>query len=286
MAGYIPPHPVDGGNHLALPLRAPNDSEDSFADTAYSSKADDWDLMPDVKAYQRQNEADHLQGRKLGVTWTHLTVKGISADASLNENVLSQFNVPQMLKESRHKPPLKTILEDSHGCVKPGEMLLVVGRPGAGCTTLLKMLSNRRSGFAEVNGKVSFGSLSEKDAERYRGQIVINTEEELFFPTLEAGHTMDFATKLKVPNQLPTNIKTPGEFQKDYRNFLLKALGIEHTEHTKVGNEYVRGVSGVKGSAYPLPRPSPAEQACSAGTTAHEVSMPARPCNIPKQFEQ
>ncbi|KAL2054657.1 hypothetical protein ABVK25_004960 [Lepraria finkii] len=244
MAGYIPPHPVDGGSHLALPLRAPNDSEDSFADTVYSSKADDWDLMPEVKAYQRQNEADHLQGRKLGVTWTHLTVKGISADASLNENVLSQFNVPQMLKESRHKPPLKTILEDSHGCVKPGEMLLVVGRPGAGCTTLLKMLSNRRSGFAEVNGKVSFGSLSEKDAERYRGQIVINTEEELFFPTLEAGHTMDFATKLKVPNQLPTNIKTPGEFQKDYRNFLLKALGIEHTEHTKVGNEYVRGVSG------------------------------------------
>src|ERR1035438_9287467 len=48
----------------------------------------------------------------------------------------SQFNIPRAIQEKRHGAPLKTILEDNHGCVKPGEMLLVLGRPGAGCTTL------------------------------------------------------------------------------------------------------------------------------------------------------
>ena len=38
-------------------------------------------------------------------------------------------------------------------------MLLVLGRPGAGCTTLLKVLANRRTGFADVDGDVHFGSL-------------------------------------------------------------------------------------------------------------------------------
>lgn len=99
--------------------------------------------------------------------------------------------------ESRHKQPLKTILEDSHGCVKPGEMLLVLGRPGSGCTTLLKNLANRREGYAEVTGDVKWGTLDPKHAGQYRGQIVMNTEEELFFPTLTVGQTIDFATRMK-----------------------------------------------------------------------------------------
>jgi ABC-type multidrug transport system ATPase subunit len=93
---------------------------------------------------------------------------------------------------------LRTIIEDSHGCVKPGEMLLVLGRPGAGCTTLLKMLANRRLGYAEVTGDVKWGTLDPKQAEHFRGQIVMNTEEELFFPALTVGQTIDFATRMKV----------------------------------------------------------------------------------------
>lgn len=37
---------------------------------------------------------------------------------------------------------------------------------------------------------------------------------------------------------------TPVEYQKANREFLLKSMGISHTHDTKVGNEYVRGVSG------------------------------------------
>lgn len=208
------------------------------------SKADGWNLMPEVKRYQAQGEKDHLKGRKLGVTWKNLTVRGVGADAAFNENVLSQFNIPQHIKESRHGAPLRTILEDSHGCVKPGEMLLVLGRPGAGCTSLLKILSNRRLGYSEVDGSVSFGTMDAKAAERFRGQIVMNTEDEIFFPTLTVGQTIDFATKMKVPSHLPSNMSKVTDFQQEQRTFLLNSMGIAHTDDTKVGNEFIRGVSG------------------------------------------
>lgn len=172
---------------------AHDDSDDDNAEPI----SNDWSMAPELRAFKQQGEKDQVKGRKLGLTWKNLTVKGIGADAAFNESVGSQYNIPQLIKEARQPAPLKTIVDNSHGCVKPGEMLLVLGRPGAGCTTLLKMLSNRRHGYAEVTGDVHWGSLGLKEAERYRGQIVMNTEEELFFPTLTVGQTIDFATRMK-----------------------------------------------------------------------------------------
>jgi ATP-binding cassette subfamily G (WHITE) protein 2 (SNQ2) len=159
----------------------PYDSEEEDLSEPIS---EDWSLMPELKNLHQQSEKDQVKGRKLGVTWRNLTVKGVGANATFTENFRSQFNIPRAIQEGRRGAPVKTIIENSHGCVKPGEILLVLGRPGAGCTTLLKMLANRPLGYAEVTGDVSWGSLNHKEAEQYRGQIVMNTEEELFFPTL------------------------------------------------------------------------------------------------------
>ena len=219
--------------------------EDEFSDEDdVPIKSEDWKMMPDVKRFQQQGEKDHMKARKLGVTWQGLTVKGVGSDAAFNENAISQFNIPQKVRESRQPAPLTTIIDNSTGCVKPGEMLLVLGRPGAGCTTLLKMLSNRRLGYAGIEGDIRFGSMDHKAAEKYRGQIVMNTEEELFFPTLTVQQTIDFATRLKVPFHLPSDCESPQQYYTHNRDFLLASMGVSHTANTKVGNEYVRGVSG------------------------------------------
>jgi ABC-type multidrug transport system ATPase subunit len=206
---------------------------------------------------KKRDEESGIPPQELGVTWKDLTVKVVSSEAAIQENAVSQFNIPKKIKESRHKAPLKTILDNSHGCVKPGEMLLVLGRPGSGCTTLLSLLANRRAGYASVDGQVHYGSMEANEAKNYRGQIIMNTEEELFFPTLTVGQTMDFASRLKVPYKLPDGVKSKEELRQETLDFLLKAMGIEHTYDTKVGNEYVRGVSGgerkrvaTKGSVY------------------------------------
>lgn len=200
-----------------------------------------WPITQEVRQLQNRLHVENSKPGKLGVTWQDLTVKGVSSDAMFNENVLSQFNP---FGKSTKNAPNKTIIDSSFGCVKPGEMLLVLGRPGAGCTTLLNILSNRRLGYSEVEGQVSFGSMDHKEAEQYRGQIVMNTEEEIFFPALTVKDTIDFATRLKVPHNLPSGVKDATEYAQINEDFFLKAMGIEHTKDTKVGDAYIRGVSG------------------------------------------
>lgn len=103
-----------------------------------------WHMATEVQTMKDRDEEGGEKPRKLGVAWQNLTVKGVGSNATFNENVLSQllpFNTG-----AKHAQ-LKTIVEDSYGCVKPGEMLLVLGRPGAGCTTLLSVLANNRLGY-------------------------------------------------------------------------------------------------------------------------------------------
>ena len=216
--------------------------EDDIDDTdSAETKVEEWRLATQFKEMQLSDQAE---GRKLGVTWKDLSVKVMPSDARLQENVLSQFNIPQQIKESRQKPQLKTILDSSFGCVRPGEMLLVLGKPGSGCTTLLKMLANQRRGYTEVDGNVHYGSLDAKQAKQYRGSIVINNEEEIHYPTLTVGRTMDFATRLNIPHTLPKDASSPEEYRQKFKAFLMDSMGISHTEDTKVGDAFVRGVSG------------------------------------------
>jgi ATP-binding cassette subfamily G (WHITE) protein 2 (SNQ2) len=116
--------------------------------------------------------------------------------------------------------------------------MLVCGRPGSGCTTLLKIISNSQEEFEAVSGKVHYGSSTPNEAREFRGHIVMNTEDDVHFPTLKVDQTMDFATSTKLP-------KGSGkEHITSTRDFILGSLGIGHTISTMVGNETVRGVSG------------------------------------------
>ncbi|KAF7587415.1 hypothetical protein BBP40_007255 [Aspergillus hancockii] len=200
-----------------------------------------WHMAPELRKMKEQNDDGGEKPRKLGVAWQNLTVKGVGGNATFNENVLSQF---YPFHQGRKDAQLQTIIENSYGCVKPGEMLLVLGRPGAGCTTLLNVLANNQLGYEEVTGDVNYGNMSAVEAKQYRGQIIMNTEEEIFFPTLTVEDTIDFAARMKVPYHLPPGIRTREEYVQFYKDFLLRSVGISHTARTKVGDAFIRGVSG------------------------------------------
>jgi ABC-type multidrug transport system ATPase subunit len=52
-------------------------------------------------------------------------------------------------------------------------MLLVLGRPGSGCSTFLKALGNQRAGYESIEGDVRYGGTeSEKMAKNYRSEGV------------------------------------------------------------------------------------------------------------------
>lgn len=123
-------------------------------------------------------------------------------------------------------------------------MLLVLGRPGAGCTTLLKVLSCIRSSYTHVGGEVTYGGIDYKTfSKHYRGQVVYNEEEDQHYPTLTTKQTLQFALRTKTPGT-----RLPDETKRDFVDKIIyllgNMLGLTKQMDTVVGNAFVRGLSG------------------------------------------
>lgn len=122
-------------------------------------------------------DEEELRPPEMGVTWKNLTVRGQGTGVKEMDSVSSLFKLPSISKMK--SPPLKTILDSFEGDLQPGEMLLVLGRPGAGCTSFLKTLASYRDGFHSVEGDITYNGLSAKDIQGpYRGEVVFAPEGE------------------------------------------------------------------------------------------------------------
>ncbi|KAI1408175.1 ABC-2 type transporter [Hypoxylon sp. FL1857] len=212
-------------------------------------------LMSRMFGQARQQHSEEEKTRHAGVVFKNLTVKGAGLGASLQPTVGDMFLGPPRflknlvtkgLKAAIAKPPVRELLSNFNGCVRPGEILLVLGRPGSGCTTFLKTFCNQRVGFVDVLGDVTYGGTDAKHmAKDFRGEIIYNPEDDLHYATLTVKHTLTFALRTRTPGK---ESRMEGESRNDYVSEFLrvaaKLLWIEHTMDTKVGNEYVRGVSG------------------------------------------
>lgn len=133
------------------------------------------------------------------------------------------------------KPTSKDLLVDFNGCLKPGELCLVLGRPGSGCTTFLKTIANNRGGYLNVSGDVSYGSIPAAEMEkRYRGEVVYNQEDDVHSANLTVQQTLLFALKLKSPGKMLPG-KTSKGLREEVLDLLVNMLGIAHTKDTKVG---------------------------------------------------
>ncbi|EPS41519.1 hypothetical protein H072_4554 [Dactylellina haptotyla CBS 200.50] len=198
----------------------------------------------------RQQASEEEQTRHKGVIFKNLSVIGEGLGAAIQPTVASLFYGPFLaignLLRGNGRTQKRTLIDDFTGLIKPKEMLLVLGRPGSGCSTFLKVLANQRKGFVAVNGDVVYGGTSAKDmAKNYRGEILYNPEDDLHYASITVKHTLQFAIRTRTP---PKSSRQEGETRKDYvSNFLRmisKVLWIEHTMNTKVGNSLIRGVSG------------------------------------------
>jgi ATP-binding cassette subfamily G (WHITE) protein 2 (SNQ2) len=212
-------------------------------------------LMSRMFGRTRQAQSDEEKTRHLGVIFKNLTVKGAGLGAALQPSVGDFFLGPSRFfknlfskgpRKAAAKPPVRTLIDDFSGCIKPGEMLLVLGRPGAGCSTFLKMIGNQRFGYEDITGDVTYGGTdSEEMRKRFRSEVLYNPEDDLHYATLKVKDTLRFALKTRTPGKGSRN---EGESRQDYVKEFLRVISklfwIEHTMDTKVGNELVRGVSG------------------------------------------
>ncbi|SNX84520.1 probable ATP-binding multidrug cassette transport protein [Melanopsichium pennsylvanicum] len=212
-----------------------------------------FDLREWLSGTQEQADGMGNKRKKLGVSWSNLRVIG-TASMDLNvptiptmavlEVIGPIFGILKLFGIDPTKKNTRNLLKDFNGCAKPGEMVLVIGRPNSGCSTFLKTIANKRGGFIGTEGDVHYGGIPASEmAKRYLGEVVYSEEDDQHHATLTVARTIDFALRLKAhAKMLPNYTKTT--YRKMIRNTFLKIVNIEHTKHTLVGSATVRGVSG------------------------------------------
>jgi ATP-binding cassette, subfamily G (WHITE), member 2, SNQ2 len=209
-----------------------------------------FDLESALRGGLAAEQAAGIKPKHIGVYWDGLTVKGMGGTENFVKTFpdafIDFFNIWDPIKNMLglgQKGTEVTILDNFRGVIKPGEMILVLGQPGSGCTTFLKSIANQRYGYTSVTGEVNYGPFTAEEFEKYRSEAVYNQEDDIHHPTLTVEQTLGFALDVKTPKTLPAGT-TRAQFKKDVITMLLKMFNIEHTRHTIVGNALVRGVSG------------------------------------------
>lgn len=182
-----------------------------------SGEEEEFQLGEFLKDGHFEKRQEGRSAKKVGVVYKNLTVQGVGATATFVKTLPSAvlgvsqvasayyFLSAKLMKLKTFGPDLyrlaakfipgipqpgasgekRNLVHDFSGVVRDGEMLLVLGRPGSGCSTFLKAVTNKRGGFAAVTGDVSYGGIpADAQIKNYRGEVNYNEEDDQHFPTL------------------------------------------------------------------------------------------------------
>jgi ABC-type multidrug transport system ATPase subunit len=186
---------------------------------------------------------DVPSSRAAGVSFKNLSVGGIGTPTDFQSSVgNSILKLPALFGRGQRKV---AILHNMEGLVLPGEQLCVLGPPGSGCTTLLKTIAGETHGVVvDPAAEINYHGVTAKDmATKYRGEAIYTAEVDNHFPELTVGDTLYFAALARTPRQLPSGISRH-DYAAHLRDVTMALFGISHTRNTRVGNDFVRGVSG------------------------------------------
>ncbi|KAK3349493.1 ABC-2 type transporter-domain-containing protein [Lasiosphaeria hispida] len=187
------------------------------------------------------------QFRSTGVTFQHLNVFGFGTATDYQKDFFNIWleavgAVRSLLGNQKRRID---ILRDFDGLVRKGEMLVVLGPPGSGCSTLLKTIAGDYNGIL-IDDKSYFnyqGMTAKEMHTHHRGEAILTAEVDTHFPQLSVGDTLTFAARARAPRHMPEGISKTA-FSNHMRDVVMAMFGIGHTVNTVVGNEYIRGVSG------------------------------------------
>ncbi|KAJ5404505.1 ABC multidrug transporter A-2 [Penicillium cosmopolitanum] len=209
-------------------VNSQNDPINTFLDPTQDASLDpNSDQFSSLKwvrnMLQMTRDSDRYPKRTAGVSFRNLNVFGYGSGAdyqiTFGNAWLKMFNWAKA-RVGYGKKVRIDILRDFEGMVHAGEMLVVLGRPGSGCTTLLKTIAGETHGlYIDDGADVQYQGISwDEMHSRFRGEVIYQAETEIHFPQLS--------------------------FALHKRDVVMAMLGLSHTMNTKVGNEYIRGVSG------------------------------------------
>jgi hypothetical protein len=214
-----------------------------------------------------------------GVSWRNLSVHGFSDPTEFQKDVLNViWRSPLAALDwfAKRKQKVK-IITDFDGLVKSGELLLVLGRPGRYanddydryCDANIKA---QRCFYSSQNGRWTYPRTASRRLIRvqlprypphssylvpsnplgipwdlmhrnFRGELIYQAETDIHFPQLTVGDTLLFAALARTPQHIIANISRH-VYAEHMRDAVMAMFGISNTLNTKVGDDFIRGVSG------------------------------------------
>ncbi|KAG7389411.1 hypothetical protein PHYBOEH_007500 [Phytophthora boehmeriae] len=211
----------------------------------------------------------------LGRTMPQMEVRfnnlSISADVVVVEEDESKTELPtvwnttkkSLAKLSAKKHVVrKEILRNASGVLKPGTITLVLGQPGSGKSSFMKVLSGRfpLEKNISIEGDVTYNGVSQESLMKRLPQFVAYvTQRDKHFPTLTVKETLELAHRFcggemskraeeKLSKGTPEENKAALEAAEalfaHYPDVVIQQLGLENCQDTIVGNGMMRGVSG------------------------------------------
>ncbi|KAJ0109472.1 ABC-2 type transporter [Diaporthe amygdali] len=220
----------------------------SAAGGALDPKSDKFNARKWAMAfYNSRKAASGTTPRTAGIAFKGLNVYGYGTDTDFQKTIGNIFiegpaTLQRFLGRDRKRI---NILQDLEGVVNNGEMLCVLGPPGSGCSTLLKTIAGDTYGFhVDKKSTINYqGIRPEQIRNEYRGEAIYTAEVDNHFAHLTAGDTLYFAARSRSPKHIPEGV-SKAEYAEHLRDVIMAMFGISHTMNTRVGDDFVRGVSG------------------------------------------
>ncbi|KAJ5581724.1 hypothetical protein N7535_000344 [Penicillium sp. DV-2018c] len=229
------------------------DAENTFLETKEDSTLNPHSENFKAKSWMKNflaitsRDPERYPKRQAGLAFKNLSVHGFGSPTDYQKDVAnSVLEIGAIFRAITGTGKQKIqILREFDGLVKSGEMLVVLGRPGSGCSTFLKTIAGEMNGiFKDETSHLNYQGISDKQMRsQFRGEAIYTAETDVHFPQLSVGDTLKFAAMARAPrNRLPGVSRD--QYAEHMRDVVMAMLGLSHTINTKVGNDFVRGVSG------------------------------------------
>ena len=160
---------------VALQSRIATESDPVLNPEDKSFSAAKW-----MKTFMEQLAEEGINNRGTGLALRNLSVYGRGPSVQTQETVASFLAAPLRFREllSSRKAEPRRIIHSFDGLLKPKEILLVLGRPGSGCSTLLKTLTGHERGL-EVGpeSRVHFDGIPQVLMwKKFHGEVIYNDD--------------------------------------------------------------------------------------------------------------
>ncbi|KAI3509403.1 hypothetical protein L1887_24652 [Cichorium endivia] len=129
----------------------------------------------------------------------------------------------------------RSILQGVTGCVRPGEILAIMGPSGSGKSTLLDALAGRLHSKTRQSGDILVNGFKKTLA---YGTSAYVTQDETLITTLTVRESVYYSAQLQLPNSMSKADK------KERAEITIREMGLQDSKDTRIGGWGAKGLSG------------------------------------------